>query len=183
METKRQIRKQILSLRNQQGKEEQMEKSRCIAQNLLSLSVCRDARTVFLYAGYGSEVLTEDLCQMLMEEKKQIAMPRVLSADGIMHFYEISDYSELKEGFQGILEPAGRMKATYTPDLLVMPGVAFDRDRNRLGYGRGFYDRFLAQLPPVRTAALAFDCQIVPSVPFDANDYRPELIITESEFI
>lgn len=175
------IRKQALTRRNAMGRQEQEEKSRRIAEKFLDLKICRDAGTIFLYAGYGSEVLTENLCQKLLEVGKRIAMPRVLPGGIHMDFYEILSYNELTKGYRGIPEPDKDCSLAKAPDVLVMPGTAFDRNRNRIGYGKGFYDRYLARVPKVRTVSFAFECQIVDEIPAEPHDYRPDMIVTEKE--
>lgn len=152
-----------------------------IAERFLELKSCQDARTVYLYAGYGSEVSTENLCRKLLAAGKRVAMPRVMEDEIHMEFYEISGYNKLTKGYRGILEPEMDCPLAKAPDILVMPGAAFDRKCGRIGYGKGFYDRYLAHIPHVFTAAFAFECQIVGEIPTEPHDYRPDIVITEKK--
>ena len=102
-----------------------------------------------------------------------------------MQFYKIASLEELTEGYRGIPEPDGSSEqycyceeeADHT--LMIMPGVAFDPYRNRIGYGKGFYDRFLAdkEALKIRTIAVGFQCQLVEEIPQDLNDIRPYQVI------
>lgn len=183
METKALIRKQILAARRALSPFECREKSHCITERFFGLSECRKAELFFLYAGYGTEVQTRELCEHLISSGKRVAMPRVASDGRNMDFYEIKCYEELSEGYKGIPEPVENKTPLQSPDILVMPGVAFDRKRNRIGYGKGFYDCYLSRFPGIRTVAFAFDCQIVSEIPAENHDFRPGLILTETEII
>lgn len=177
------IRKQILAVRNAMDRQEQERKSSRIAHKFLESDDCQKAAMIYLYAGYGSEALTQELCGELFTMGKRIAMPRV-AADGIhMDFYEIQNYNELTKGYRGILEPDASKGPAGPPDLLVMPGAAFDRKCNRIGYGKGFYDRYLTRYPKLKTVAFAFECQIVDEIPAEPHDYRPDVVITEDRNI
>ena len=126
--------------------------------------------------------------QMTREEigqRSQEIWQRVL---GRLHFYEIRHFGQVKPGVMGILEPSEEEGARRAPDpdgavLMIMPGVAFDRRRSRIGYGGGFYDRYLDLHPHLQTAAVAFDFQILDKVPAGEHDKRPDCIYTPSEVI
>lgn len=102
-----------------------------------------------------------------------------------MAFYRITSLEELRKGYRGIPEPSGETQEyIYTPELaertlMLMPGVAFDRFRNRIGYGKGFYDRYLADKPglQLRTIAVGHCCQMVEELPVTATDIRPHQVI------
>ena len=96
-----------------------------------------------------------------------------------MSFYYIQSFSELSEGYRGILEPKNLSKTTDETMLVIMPGVAFDKDKNRLGYGKAFYDRFLQKHTNCHTMALGFELQVIDHVPTDSYDVQPEVLITE----
>ena len=107
-----------------------------------------------------------------------------------MSFYRINGIKELASGFRGILEPPAQEWRKYRmlplsegeSDLVVMPGAAFDRSCGRLGYGGGYYDRFL-QTRDIRKIALGFACQILDTLVQEPEDVRPDLIVTEREII
>ena len=88
-----------------------------------------------------------------------------------MDFYEIRDFSELQKGAYGILEPTGdRLLLPQKDDLMLVPGAAFDRNGYRIGYGGGYYDRYLRRHPDMKTIALAYDFQIISRVPAEEFD-------------
>ena len=110
---------------------------------------------------------------------KEVYCPR--THEGRMQFWLVADIKELAPGFKGIWEPlpVKPYSGWKQGDLTVLPGVAFDTECRRLGYGGGYYDRFLAQLPDMQTLALAFSCQIFEELPEEATDIRPGRILTE----
>ena len=98
-----------------------------------------------------------------------------------MRFYEITSFEQLAPGCKGIMEPAGGVCADGVQKaLMIMPGVAFDEGRNRVGYGGGYYDRYLEAHPDFITVAVAFDFQVLPEVPADPHDRKPMFLVTES---
>ena len=96
-----------------------------------------------------------------------------------MNFYLVEQKEDLQPGAYGILEPTGEYKADGYDGLLIMPGVAFDEECHRIGYGGGFYDRFLEKHPEVCRVAVGFSFQILPEVPTEPTDIRPQVIVTE----
>ena len=107
---------------------------------------------------------------------KHVAVPKVQGE--IMHFYEITALSDCVPGAFGILEPAGEEKDRIaTPGFMLVPGLAFDKNGNRLGYGGGFYDKYLASHEEIITAALGYDFQIVEKVPSESHDRRMDYLI------
>ena len=93
---------------------------------------------------------------------------------------EITSFDELKPGAYGILEPDAGIPASADDGLMIMPGVAFDTNRNRVGYGGGYYDRYLESHPQLHTLALAFDMQVLFEVPAEEQDIKPQLLVTET---
>ena len=124
-------------------------------------------------------VETKSIIRKAWELGKRVAVPKIEGED--MKFYYISDFSDLKEGYRGILEPENNFYAKDTHALVIMPGVAFDRNRNRIGYGKGFYDKFMDKHPAYHTIALAFECQMLDAIDAEKLDYRPEVLITEEK--
>ncbi len=178
MRTKEGFRKEFLQKRDDLSLEEREEKSRVIIRKLQGLEVYRNAASLFTYVNMRSEVITEELILLSLAKGKKVAVPKV--GNGRMDFYEIRGMKDLKRGSFGILEPLPHLPAAEPPALLIMPGIAFDIHRNRIGYGGGYYDRYLAEKKMENTVALAFGCQLTDSLPSEACDIRPEMIITES---
>lgn len=185
MSDKKVIRQLILETRNRMSEAERQEKSRKIMSMVKQQKEYQTCRLLFAYASFGSEVITRELIREALSEGKRIALPRAFISAGepCMEFYEITEDSQLTTGFKGILEPNVFHKCVHKtvepPDLMLMPGVAFDKSRNRIGYGKGFYDRYLQGHPGIRTIAVAYACQVVAMIPASAYDYRPDRLFTE----
>ena len=177
METKKDIRKRVLANRDDIDKKEWEEKSRKIQKQVITHPFFLESNVIYCYVDYRNEVGTECIIKKAWESGKQVAVPKVEGKE--ISFYYISDFSDLKEGFRQIREPDVQFPANENHALVIMPGVAFDKSRNRIGYGKGFYDRFMDKHPTYRTIALAFECQMLDEIEADIFDYRPEILITE----
>ena len=160
--------------------EERAEKSGKIAEKLFKLEEYDEAANIFLYASFGSEVDTWSIIRWLLNEGKAVALPRCTS-DTSMVFHYINSLDELTEGYKGIPEPKESLPAALSePDLMIVPGVAFDAEMNRIGYGKGYYDRFFKAIPLyVPKIALAFEVQMVSEIPYETLDETMDKIITE----
>lgn len=187
METKNCIRKRILARRNELSKDERQEKSRRIERKLLALPEYREAEYVLGFLGYGSEVETLSFLEKAVLDGKKVYCP-VSRPDGTMEFYRFTGRDALKEGYKGILEPSReaeifdgtRQKNGKCRELMIMPGVVFDKKCHRMGYGMGFYDRYLASYVPDFTAAVCFSCQIVEEFQTEDHDFTPDMVLTEN---
>lgn len=152
-----------------------------IAQQLFETKEYQDADTVCFYVSAKNEVDTMHMIANAMHAGKRVAAPRVRGRE--MDFVLFSDLSELKEGAFGILEPQGSQVIDTKDTLLIMPGVAFDENCNRIGYGGGFYDRYLAEHEAAARIALAYELQIVKELETEGFDVKPDMIITEKRII
>lgn len=177
MERKQDIRRRILAVRDAISQKDWEDKSICIQKKVLEHPLFSQAEELYCYMDYHREAGTKYLIRQAWKLGKKVAVPKV--SDDEMTFYYLSDFSELREGYCGIYEPHSTKVADGGTGLLIMPGVAFDRKRNRIGYGKGFYDRYLKKHQKLSTIGLAFECQIVPEIPAEAFDYRPNIVITE----
>lgn len=145
------------------------------------------AEDFLCFVSCGSEIDTGEIITEALRQKKKVYVPRVISQGdkAEMEFYRIEDRGQLRPGYRGILEPEGDTEAyCYTPEraertLMLMPGAAFDRFRNRVGYGKGFYDRYLAdrEALQLRTIAVGFQCQLVEEIPAESTDIKPCQVI------
>lgn len=140
-----------------------------------------EARTVCVYMPIGNEIDTSAIIQYCLENGKRVAAPRIEGET--MEFYYFKQPSELKQGAFDIWEPTGMEKVTDEESLMIMPGVAFDLNCNRIGYGNGYYDRYLSRHPRMKKIALAYEFQIVGKIKQEIHDVRPEMIVTESRVI
>lgn len=180
METKKEIRFRILKQRRAQSKETCEKSSMAIAEKLLALPEYRKAKNIYAYMDFSGEVKTEVILKESLRLDKNLWLPRV-NGD-IMDFFRVRSKDDFEIGAYGILEPKGESKAgkkEARDGFMVVPGVAFDADKNRIGFGGGYYDKYLELYPELFTAAVAFGFQIVEGVPIEANDIRPQKLITE----
>jgi len=185
---KKQLRQQIISRRNSLELAVREYKSALITRRVLGLPVWQQARIVMGYVSFGSEVLTPPLIRIALEQGKRVTVPLCLPEGRRLLAAEIRDFpGDLRPGTWGILEPRPEILRPVDPvllDLVLVPGVGFDRNGNRLGYGGGYYDRFLGSLRPGAPAiALAFAEQIVADVYPEAHDRPVDMVITDRELI
>ena len=163
--------------REQLSEESRFHKSRKIAENLMATAVWKQAKQVLLYASYGSEVSTGLLIDAALAAEKEVFLPKVLGDQ--MEFFRITDRAELAPGHQHILEPPGQTKR-FLPDA---SGLAFDRSGARIGYGKGFYDRYLGKIPAADRpylVGLCFSCQLFEILDGQKpHDINMDLIVTE----
>lgn len=188
---KQSIRNKYLSYRDNMTKSERLTKSMAIWDNLKKVKDFQEADIVLVYMDYRSEVMTTGLVEelLLSESKKRVFAPVVEGFD--IAFYEITSLSDLHSGYQSIREPESNQDKMFTEKqmeenkcFLLMPGSVFDRQLGRMGYGKGFYDRFLQKFNVIPNAGLAFSCQIAPvPVPSDSHDRKADMVITENEII
>jgi len=182
-ETKRELRKRIIAQRDLLSDDERKSSQILLKEHVLSHQWFREAKELLVFVSYGSEIDTGEIISEAHRLQKKIYVPKI---DGdVMEFYRIMPGEELKEGYKGILEPdllVAHEKFVFLKEktdnsLMIMPGVAFDAKRNRIGYGKGFYDKYLADKPELRTIAVGFDMQIVPEIEAEETDIRPMQVI------
>ncbi len=184
---KKELRKQTLARRLKLTAAERSEKSRTITQRTKSLAAYGQARTVMLYLDFRGEVETTGLVQDALSSGKRIAVP-VCNPDRTITPKEIHNLEQdLQIGTWGIREPRPDQCQPVDPleiDLVLVPGVAFDSKGNRLGYGAGYYDRFVLRLrPETPLVALAFEAQILPEIQPDPHDRPMHMVVTENRVI
>lgn len=179
METKKDIRKKIFAARKECTDAQVEEWSRSITKRIAALPAFKRAQRVLAYADYNHEVITRYLIEEAWLAGKEVAVPKVVGKD--MVFYRLKDFSQLKPGYYGIPEPEEGETVDWEDALMIMPGVAFDKENHRVGYGGGFYDRYLEKHPSLERVAVAFDFQILPEVPTEPTDIFPQIIVTEKE--
>lgn len=177
MESKKDIRKCVLEKRSQMTDKEWDDKSHIIFEKVVSHPFFFATDTVYCYVDYRREVGTRKIIEEAWKQQKKVAVPRVEGTE--MNFYYIRQFDDLTEGYRRIPEPKATLPACEENPLVIMPGAAFDCNRNRIGYGKAFYDKFLSAHPGCRTMAIAFELQIVNQIPADEYDICPEILVTE----
>lgn len=180
--TKEKLRERILALLKNQSEDARVSKSRMIAARLLEIQEYQKAQIILFYASCKGEVDTFEMMKQARKFKKMIGLPQVINSTTFVPI-RIDNLDDLQIGPYGIAQPAAAESTRLQPeqiDLVIVPGVAFDRQNNRLGRGKGYYDRFLKSLPgDVPTIGLAFDFQIVDSLPaLTLHDHPVSLVLT-----
>ena len=185
---KKELRKKVISERDELTDKDIAGKSRLIGENLFSLQVYRNAETIMYFISFGTEVDTRPMVEETIRQGKIALAPKPRPQERKMIPSRILDWdNDFIPGAYNIPEPKEEALRPYNPDqidLLIVPGVAFDLKGNRLGYGGGYYDRFFELLKPgTPLVALVFDLQVVPEVPVEEWDRRVDLIVTEKRII
>ena len=180
---KRALRREVIARRDALPEPQRAAASLAIVDRVGALSEARDAVSVMAFWSFGSEVETAPLIERLLAEGKTVALPRIEGSD-IVPVAFVAGGATTGTSF-GAREPeGGRVLDPSELDLVIVPGVAFDRSGNRVGYGAGYYDRFLRRTRAgVPAVAIAFALQVVPEVPAGRGDRRVDAILTEAEVI
>jgi len=182
---KENIRKKTKEKRRKQSKEEQRKKTKEIKEKLFNLKEYREAKSVLFYVSYNGEVFTHDMIREAMKNKK-VVVPISNTEDCSLSLSELKDWMDLHISSYGILEPKQdkiRQISADDVDLIIVPGVAFDECGNRMGHGKGYYDRLLEKTKNKTVIALAFEFQIVDKIPAKKHDVPVGMIITEERII
>jgi len=181
---KKQLRKYIQDKRDNLSLGLRKKKNKEITQKFLKTTDYLNSKNIFIYYPCRSEIDTTIIIKKALKESKNIILPRVEGT--LLNLYFINDiYTQLQEGSYKIMEPipSSCTRADIADiNLAIVPGIAFDRNLNRLGYGGGFYDKIIRNLPQnIKKIALSFDIQIVPNIPVLDHDIKIDIIITESK--
>lgn len=177
---KESVRSFILDLRINSSPEDLRLKSSAIFRALAALDCYRNAARVALYSPVRNEVDTSEIFGDIVATGREAYFPLVLG--GSLVFRRVRDLSELSPGAYGIPEPRASAEAAqaHELDLILVPGIAFDVSGNRIGYGKGYYDRGTAKVPREKRIALAYGFQVLKSVPRGKHDLGCGMVITES---
>jgi 5-formyltetrahydrofolate cyclo-ligase len=177
------LRKKALRVRNAISKIDQKKYSEKILKLLLSMPVLQSSSSIHTYVSKDSEVMTHQLIYTLLERNINVICPRIQKHNELGHS-TISSFNDFKKNKLGILEPKEELPSFSINDLdvIIVPGLAFTRTGNRIGYGGGFYDRFLIKTNAV-SIGLAFDKQVINKLPHNKDDSILDYIVTEKEII
>ena len=219
------VRRNVLKIRDAISVADKAQYDASIRETITSMTEYRDAEVILAYASYRSEVDTLMLIKQALNDGKYVFAPKVVGNE--MEFWKITTIKDLQEGYRGILEPvqnvsfpdwvrercsfvnvdkvtdkdkAENCASEVCKVMMWMPGVVFDGERHRIGYGGGFYDRYLNRLLQqseqtafadqartqsgrfiLTTVALAYSCQILEQIPYDEHDVKPNMLVTEQE--
>lgn len=212
------IRRQILARRDQLEPKIKTCYDREIRKRVFEHPAYQKTQIVLAYASYRSEVATTELIRQALADGKYVFVPKVVGEE--MEFWQIMSLEDLCSGYKGIPEPRTdisfpewiekqgiwthtvqenipEQQRTLCQAMMWMPGAVFDRKKHRIGYGKGFYDRYLARWfhraklfsgengeeISLTIMALAYSCQVVSQLPYEGHDILPDLVITETEIL
>ena len=177
-EEKRALRKKYLGIRDSLSPTEKADSDLRILNALLSLDEYKKASVIFAYASKGSEADTFGIIKRALDDNKAVALPKCKSG-GEMDFYFINSLNDLEPGCFGVLEPKASLKRADSPEgLCIVPALAYSKGGIRLGYGKGYYDRFLPRFKGI-AAGLCHHRLLTDKLPFYSTDYKVSLIITD----
>lgn len=155
-----------------------------IAKQILNSTFYQEMNHICIYQAFRNEVPCDRIRIHALEDKKQVYVPVTDPASKTMEFCMITQETEWLEGAYGILEPKGERIPLKNRALILMPGLVYDRNRHRIGYGGGYYDRFLSMHPEHVGAALCYPFQITEeALPYEMHDILPDYLVTPDEII
>ena len=173
---KKELRNQIKAAKKAMTEDQIDQLSADLCQQFLNTDEYRKAKTVYGYLPYNQEVRTWALLEQAVKDGKTVAVPKVYGDE--MRFIILSDLSDVADGYAGIPEPVADGPVADDPDALVlMPGLAFDREGHRIGYGGGFYDRFLECEPNHPTVALCYHFQLLDYLDTEEHDIPVDRVL------
>ncbi len=176
------LRKSLLQKRAHLGSDERQLASFQIYHHALKWEVFQTSHTIHIYLNQPEEVATSGWIESAWAQQKKVVVPYLRPSSKTMGHSQLDSFQQLQNGPFSIPEPHPKYRVDVdlkTVDLVVVPGVGFDRKGGRLGYGQGYYDRFLSQVQALRVG-LAFECQIVDQVPQTEHDVRMHFLISET---
>ena len=170
------LREKIRNRKRGMTAQQIQEKSALLGRMLMETDLYRQAKTIYGYLPYNQEVRTVPILEQALRDGKRVAVPKIFGNE--MRFVYISDLTRVHKGYAGIPEPIDDEPVAQDKNALVlMPGLAFDEKGHRIGYGGGFYDRFLAAEPTHPTVALCYDFQMLPQVETEEFDVPVDRVL------
>jgi 5-formyltetrahydrofolate cyclo-ligase len=184
---KEEIRKAVLQKRDAIPAVVKRQKDILIREQVFIIPEFVSAKTIVFYASFRSEVGTQTLMEESLVREKRVVLPKVNREGHTLILFEVKNIEELTAGYMGIPEPPQideRLIGIDDADLVVVPGAGFDCAGNRLGYGAGYYDSLLSQrTKTIPVIALAYEEQIVDSIPAETHDVKVDMIVTDKRVI
>ena len=173
---KKQLRRMIRERKRAMTEAEIQSRSEALAQLLYASEAYRNAKTIYGYLPYNQEVRTVPMLEQALRDGKRVAVPKVFGDE--MKFLYLQDLTQVAKGYAGIPEPiADEPVAEDKTALVLMPGLAFDPQGHRIGYGGGFYDKFLAAEPNHPTLALCYEFQLLPKLETEEHDIPADVVL------
>lgn len=179
---KAETRKMLKTARAKLPEATRLDYSNSIAEQILRLDEIKNARTIFIYISYTTEVHTHQLIKALLDAGKTLAVPKIVDSD-FMEAESFSSWEDLVPGELGILAPGNSKPCSGPFDVALTPGLGFTLSGHRMGFGRGYYDKWFAQNKVSHKIALAFEAQLVEDIPVEDTDVPMEKVVTEQRVI
>ena len=181
------LRKSYSEIRDGLDEDERKRASEIICDRIASYREYKKAGSICLFYPYRSEVDVLSLAKRALDDGKEVYFPKCELVDGVvsMRFYKITSFDVFEEGYKGIMEPAAdrfRLEcADKAADLMIVPGLVFDKEGYRIGYGKGFYDKYLSSEKPLHTIGVCYFAQICnEGIPYEENDIRVDVVVSEA---
>ena len=173
---KKELRRGIRERKRAMTEEEIVTRSAALGKVFAGSELYRSAKTIYGYLPYNQEVRTVPMLEQALRDGKRVAVPKVIGDE--MVFIYLDDLSQVEKGYAGIPEPiANEPVAQDETALVLMPGLAFDREGHRIGYGGGFYDKFLQREPKHPTLALCYEFQMLPHLETEDHDIPVDCVL------
>lgn len=170
------LRRQIRDRKRAMTEEEIVSRSKKLGELFAKSQIYKNAKTIYGYLPYNQEVRTIPMLERALQDGKRVAVPKVYG--NTMRFIYIENMTQVEKGYAGIPEPIGDSPVAEDKSALVlMPGLAFTKKGDRMGYGGGFYDRFLAEEPEHPTLALCYEFQVVEYLPTEEYDIPVDTVL------
>lgn len=182
-EEKKVLRNKILEIRDSLNNNEKELIDNKIFNELINTDLYKRSINIFIYISFSNEINTRNIIEKAFKDKKNVFIPKVYKYDKLMKAIKLNSIDELKKNSMGILEPIDDSNYIEKEniDLIVVPGVVFDKECNRIGYGGGYYDRYLKDIKSKKNKiALAYDLQIVDKIESEVHDIKVDYIITNT---
>ncbi len=178
---KRALRSQLIAARARLSQDDRIERSRAIADRLDAVDAFRTATTVALYSPLGTEVDSLSIARRVLSRGGRVVFPRVVKGERRLAFARC-DPSDLAPGPLGAAEPPAGAPEVPPAEIgcVVLPGVAFSLEGRRLGRGGGYYDATLRRMPGAARIGVAYEVQVVPSLPHEAHDQTMDAVVTDA---
>jgi len=182
---KESLRKLVLKKRSLLSPKDVREKSKIIREKLFEQTEFQNAKNVFTYISFANEVRTQEIIEKCISLKKKVFVPVVDEKSNELIIAEFLGFEKLKKNSLGVMEPFPiKIFPLREIDFILVPGIAYDQSLNRLGFGKGFFDKFLSKLvSKIPIIAIAFELQIVERVPVAEKDIKVQKILTEKRII
>ncbi len=184
---KQKLKDDIFRKRKSLSKMEAEEKSCITKEKLYSMPLFKKSKNILTYVSFNNEVDTISIIKELLTKKEKNVLVPYVDKDKLVQISKINSFDDLEPKTFGILEPRENKIKNFDInelDLVVVPGIAFDKNGHRIGYGYGYYDKFLKNLNKnTAKIALAFDFQIVDKIPEEKHDVPMDIIVTEKRIL